>query len=439
MIIIGIVRRMRVIPLLAAAAIVTTEAQAQPRQQRGPIPAGTSSLRGTVIDALSKHPIANCTVEAKGEPSFTGATRTGADGAYQFTDVSEGTYVVVAECPAYLAACVRLSAESTLPCMYVTLLRDQNLRDVDLLLTPATIVRGQVLDADGNPVAKATVRLGRPVGEGGAVIGLPSTTTRNDGTFELGSLPSGEWRIELDPPGASGVVPPPVIYYPGALSLEEAGSLELEAGTVIDGVTIRYPAILGKSIFVRVPPPDATVTSVIVSLMRSAPLITRRLDLDADGHATIRGLSPGRYLIIATARVGSQRWVAFEGVDFISESIDVPLNLQPASRITGRIVADGGSPPLAGATVGAVWVDGGVALNPLAPDEGSVNSDGTFTIEGVFGRRILELNGFDTAWQIQSVHYGSSDVTETGIDISPSSTIELTITVRPRQPRHEDH
>jgi hypothetical protein len=294
------------------------------------------------------------------------------------------------------------------------------------------VARGRVIDGSGQPVPKAVVRLGGPFADGTFVVSLPVSTT-DDGTFELPKLPHGAWRFEVDVPQRPGEPRPPIIYYPGVISRDEAALIELVAGQVKENITITVPRSLDSTLTVRVPPPDETLTSVVVSITRPSPLMTQRLELDADGQAVVKGLVAGRYLVTATALQGQQRWVDYQAVDFVEDSVDVSLHLQPAGRIRGRIVTDrGGLPPLSDATVGAAWIDEDVALNPLTPDESAVAMDGTFSLDGLFGRRRLQLIRFDPDWRIQSVLEGRSDVTENGVDIVPNSTAEVTIVVRRR-------
>ena len=99
----------------------------------------------------------------------------------------------------------------------------------------------------------------------------------------------------------SGGAATAVIYYPGVLSEDEAGFVELVAGAVKENITITVPRVLHSTLTVRVPPPDETLTLVVVSITRPSPLMTQRLELDAEGQAVVRGLVAGRYLVTATA------------------------------------------------------------------------------------------------------------------------------------------
>jgi hypothetical protein len=71
-------------------------------------------------------------------------------------------------------------------------------------------------------------------------------------------------------------------------------------------------------------------------------------------------------------------------------------------------------------------------LNPLSVDEGNVAVDGSFEINGIYGRRKLQLVQFDPGWTIYSVLQGRSDVTQAGVEVTSGITTEVTIVVRQR-------
>ncbi|HYE87170.1 MAG TPA: carboxypeptidase regulatory-like domain-containing protein [Vicinamibacterales bacterium] len=428
---IGVVRRTRLISLLAAS-VWTATPFAQPAAQRAamPLASGTSAIRGTLNDAVTKEPIAGCTVRAAAS-GRVGGTVTSADGTYEFAGIAEGDYGIMASCPHHLFACYQPDPNGPL-CVDVVLFRDQQRSNIDLKLVPAATVRGRVVDSRGKPASKAPIRLGGPF-VGNTVARAVTTVTRDDGTFEVPQVSAGSWHIQVELPPADGGYSSVIVYYPGVLSPYEAGFIDVATGTTKENVVITVPPVLENTLTVRVPPPDANTTEMTVSIIRAVPLMTRRLDVDANGEAIVKGLASGRYIVLGTVQSGGQRWADFQPVDFLDQSMDVALQPQPAGTIRGRIVTDRGAlPSLSESTIGAAWVDGDVTLNPLAPDETPIASDGTFEIGGVFGRRVLQLVRFDALWQIHAVMHGKTDVTTSGIDVVPGATSDVTIVVRPK-------
>ena len=426
------------IPVPAIAVILTAVHVAAAGQAPKPEPLaeGTSAIRGMVTDALTKTPIAGCEVRA-GRISFgppprpqSSVVRTEPDGTYEFAGIADGMYSLSVRCPSHLPPCFLPDERNSPPCGSLAVLGNQQRSGLDFRLTPGAVARGRVVDGNGHPVSKAVVRLGGPFIDR-PIIGGGAAATNADGTFELSNLPDGAWRLEVDVPPPPDAPRQPTIYYPGVLTRDDAGRVDLTAGRVTANITITVPRILESTLTVRIPPPDATIRSVGVSLFRPSPLMSRPLQLDGEGRATVRGLTEGRYFVAATGHSPEGLWIAHELVEFIGD-VDISLHLQPAGRIRGRVVTNrGGLPPLGDATVGAVWVDEDVTLNPLTPEESPVAADGTFEIAGLFGRRKLQLLRFDPDWRIQSVLQGRSDVT-TGVDVSPNSTTDVTIIVRQR-------
>jgi hypothetical protein len=224
------------------------------------------------------------------------------------------------------------------------------------------------------------------------------------------------------------------VYYPGGLSWEEAVGVVLVAGKVTDDLTVVVPRIYENILTVVVPPPDATISDLAVSVLRESPLAVRRIDLNADGVGTVKGILPGRYFVAARAASRDKQWAGFEVVDFVEDSYEARLQLQPTGAISGRIVAETGAPPpLDGVIVGASWIYDGAEVNPLAADEAKVAPDGSFRIDHLFGTRRLQLRALDLGWELAAVRQNRTDVSTSGIGVVPDDTVEATIVLRRRR------
>jgi hypothetical protein len=416
--------RAAVISLLLTTSVNTAQQMTLP-----PISPGTSAIRGHVIDAITKHGVPGCTVRAITGPEFRSATlETNDQGGYELTNIAAGSYTVLLTCPRHHSPVCESADSGPNRCWDINLVADQQRSDVNLRVTPGATARGRVVGAEGAPIARASVRLGALRNTGASFMLKPAVTDAN-GVFELVNLPAGEWRLEVDVPRPRGGLRPPIVYYPGGLTWDEAVGIELAAGKVTDNLTVVVPKIIENTLTVRMRP-DRAITRLAVSVLRAAPLTVLRLDLDRDGVATIKGMLPGRYVVAARGSSKRHQWAAFEVVDFVEDSVDISLKLLPTGSIAGKVVAERGPlPPLDGVSVGASWVHDGAAITPLDPDRISVARNGSFRIGDLFGTRKLQLSGLDPQWAIRAIRQKRRDVTASGVEIVPGRTIETTIVV----------
>jgi hypothetical protein len=263
--------------------------------------------------------------------------------------------------------------------------------------------------------------------------GIARATTDSEGRFELTSLPAGEWRLEVEIPPVPGGLTPPVVYYPGGLSWEDAAGVELIAGKVTGNLEIVVPRINENTLTVTVPPPDGTISDVVVSVLQQSPLVARRISLSADGIGTLKAIVPGRYFALALASSSDRRWAGFEVVDFLEGNYDARLQLLPTGSIAGKIVVDrSAAPAFDGVMVTASWIHDDAEVNPLEFAEARVAADGSFRIDDLFGTRRLQPRALGAEWEVVAIRQDRTDVTTTGVVVVPDATIEATIVVRRR-------
>ena len=198
--------------------------------------------------------------------------------------------------------------------------------------------------------------------------------------------------------------------------------MALEAGKITDGLTITVPRINENTLTVFVPPADATIADIVVSVLQESPLLTRQIDLNAEGVGTLKGILPGRYFVTARAASRDKLWAGVSKVvDFVEDSYEARLQLLPTGSIAGRIVTDKGElPPLDGVIVGASWIHDGAEVNPLAADEAKRRLDGSFRVENLFGTRRLQLRALGLEWEVAAIRQERTDVTESGVTWCPT-------------------
>jgi hypothetical protein len=253
------------------------------------------------------------------------------------------------------------------------------------------------------------------------------TQTGRDGTFTLTNLPSGGWMVEVDLPQEPGALRAPIVYYPGVLLTGDADFIELVSGRTTDDVTIVTPRLADNKLTVRVVTVEQ-LTGLEVSLVRVEPLVSRKVAIDDSGSGEINGMVPGRYFLAARARSSDRILAAYEAVEVIGGEQEILLYLRGASRIAGRIIGEkGAAPALDGVRVGASWIHDGIEINPLDVDQVVVGADGTFTLDGLFGTRMLQVMGLDPEWQIRSITRDRSDVTTAGVSLTADTEAKVVI------------
>ena len=433
---------MRTLLTTIAAILIAAQppaaAVAQPRVPQ-PLGEGTSAIRGILTDALTKAPVAGCEVQLRvTEMSAmqTGAVTTGADGVYEFAGITDGNYFLMIHCPSHLTTCFRAGESEPASCAPITLLKDQQRSDLHVRLTPGAVVRGRVLDPDGQPMGDVQITIAVLVGDG--FRNTQASAVRADGSFNI-VVPAGRIRVMAQPrpkivgsePRLRRFVTHPPVYFPGVFDEVDGWPIDIKAGEIVE-LDFHMPPLPIGSIKAVVTGPDGYSLDHVRALRPEANQI-KNLTVVDHGVGYVEGLREGRYIVVARGRSADGPLAAWEIVHMTAGEVPVTLDLKPTARVYGRVMPDrDGLPPLAGVRVVAAWTDGAIDLDPLGRDEGEVTADGSFSIDGVFGMRMVRVAGLDPAWQVRAVRYGRTDITASGIDVLPGTTIEIAILVSRR-------
>lgn len=433
------------LPIALALAVTVLAASEQARPPGFPEPPplnpGTSSVHGRVIDALSGKPIEGAEVrlvdtnieqqkrEIAGRTVWmrtfarSGKALTGSDGSYAFDGISDGAYRLFVTHRMYLLPCTGPATPRS-QCDVITVVADQRIGDANVSLTPGAIIRGRVLDKDGQPIKGASVRteFDQPLAQQGG----NGATSDADGRFEITSVSPGKMLIRVDPPGGRPAWHR-VFYYPGVHSRDEAYQVTAEIGGTVD-IEIRAREIPIATIRTALSGPEGFHVKRMTLANPDTKMLVNMHVSDV-GTASVTDLDEGRYAIAATASAGSDTFAAYQLIIVGVGDYDVPMLLEPTATVTGRVIVDrGGVPPVDGVTVEAHWVYGNLKLDLTGPERVSLSPDGSFSMRGLFGRRQFQLFGLSDEWHVTAVRASRSDVTS-DLDLAPGSTTEITIVV----------
>jgi hypothetical protein len=229
---------LRSVVLVALAAVGL---QVIPTRDSGVAAQGVATIKGRVVDATTKAPLAGARVRLSGS-SPRGPVLTDSAGAFVFNGLPAGTYSFDIERNGYLpASWPDVSKWIRRQEARITLAATDNLENVTLPIERGGVVAGKVMSATGEPMSGAQVSLVRVVPPIYTRIG----TTNDLGDYRVADLPPGRYvlRAQLrtatyNPPDTplSGLLP---TYYPGTLQRGDARELVVGRGGEVTEASLR--------------------------------------------------------------------------------------------------------------------------------------------------------------------------------------------------------
>jgi hypothetical protein len=272
-----------------------------PQDIQSPVSSTSTSLRGTVINSVTREPVVRALVFSTDNRV---AKLTDDQGRFEFQLSRIDSVQLMARKPGFLEGG---SAGPYQP--------QSAAADMTIALTPESLIVGQVNLPSSNQFDRMTVQVyRRMVQDGRALWGPVSTaTTRSNGEFRVANLTAGSYKIftdeqldrdpiTFDPRGQLFGYPP--IYYPGARDLDLASIITLEAG---------------KTFQVELSPVLQTYYPVKIALPDIQPGSALNISVALEGHRgpgyslgyrpgqSIEGMLPnGTYTVDVVAQQGQQ-------------------------------------------------------------------------------------------------------------------------------------
>ena len=226
------------IVIAALIAHLPAFATEKPTPVAPPADAQTYKVEGTVINAISGHPIPRALVQWNGQSGQV-AVLSGPGGEFAFEGVPEGRAQFLVQKPGYFQG----RGGNFNPRSILLTVGPDSTR-LAMKLTPEAVVFGRVLGKDGEPVEGATVRIEKAgAGSSSRYRGVPQRDGRTDedGNFRIPELPPGQYVVAVQAGDVTRRILgaqssnaneayPPVAYYPAGDDELNAEPVTLAAG-----------------------------------------------------------------------------------------------------------------------------------------------------------------------------------------------------------------
>jgi protocatechuate 3,4-dioxygenase beta subunit len=434
--------------LLASALICGAQSPATPAERP------SARIEGKTINAVDNTPLRNVEIALAGNDGegFPHAAKSDAEGRFSFPSVAPGTYYVSIARTGFVtrrSTRALLSNGGT-----ITLAEGEKMVDVTILLWPAAVIRGKVLDASGEPVANANVAVIRPDSRRKNPLrayGLPQNANTDDnGDYRLFGIVPGRYLVLATGLGGSSgmmasfadsdvvkenrAVP---TYYPGTADYSQATPITLRAG---EELPLNIMLTTARTVHVRGSVSGKVAPATFVLLLSLNEYTFGGRSQVKDGKFDIAGVSPGRYMLQAVSvnEGDMEPKMARQMVDVGPTGADnIVMTLGSRSQVTGSIKAEGGKldfkklrlmllPADMGEFDGAGFTFGGGDR-----DNGRVHDDGSVTFKELNPGRYRVVVSTSSSgledWYTKSVRVGTQEVTDTGFDVAPDASAAVQV------------
>ena len=167
---------------------------------------GLATLSGRVLRSDTGAVVKRAMVRLAGQDTRDRRTvQTDENGRYQFTDLQAGRYTVTVS-KAGLISLAYGQKHPRQPALPIQVDAGRRLRNVDIALPRGSVITGQVVDEDGEPMARAVVQVLRYVYRQGQRQIEPAGTDQTDdrGQYRVFDLEPGEYFVSVTLPRRRG-------------------------------------------------------------------------------------------------------------------------------------------------------------------------------------------------------------------------------------------
>ena len=410
-----------------------------------------AAIEGVVSKDPGSEPVKKALVELIAENQTQGGDYTavsGPDGAFRIENILPGRYRLFVERSGLLDTDkTHQRSEGRV----LALSAGQELKNVNVRLQAAAVLRGRVTDEDGDPLPNAEVTVLRQTFVSGRRHWEQAGAERtNDlGEYRVANLAAGNVYVSVSPPPdfkslieAGGANAEPhssaspstsyqTTYYPGTTDRSQATPLQLHAG---DEFPINFsltpaPSLSIQGAVVNLPPRSS---ATIMLQSRDFRLVLNGAEMHKDGSFVIRDVSPGNYEIVATVDGSAVPMMARQPLQVGSSNVEgLRLSPQPGGSVHGHLRVEGktGAPlrpdfertflllesTEEGEDEGVLGAGKFTNLAHVAPDGSFAWDD---VPPGSYYVQIVRDAGANDDWFVKTLLAGGRDVNDPGISLN---------------------
>lgn len=410
-------------------------------------PAPTSSVEGIVVKAGTSEPLKKAWVtlrKAEGAGTSPGAL-TDAAGQFALKDVEPGRYRLGVERNGYVRQEYGQKGPDS-PGTILDISPGQEIRDIQVAMTPSGVLSGRVYDDDAEAVVNANVTVLKFIyHEGKRELRPTGFAQTNDlGEYRIFGLAPGSYYVSATfggwgrPPlaggakeagkGASGdemgFAP---TYYPGSNDLGRAIPVELRAGEELPGLDINLLSTRAVRVRGRILNPatgkgEARAWIMLMqrdSKVRSFSASAQTSVNNPQGEFELRGVVPGSYTLMANSFTGEEVYHARIPVEVGPADVDgliVPLG--KGTEIPGRVRWEASDQSNSDSKV-RVMLRSREELFMMLGSMRETKPDGSFLLKNIAdGEYRVEVEGAPEDCYLRSALLGGEEVLSTGVSIS---------------------
>jgi hypothetical protein len=437
-----------------AVLLLTTAAAAQ-----DPPKPASGRIAGRVVAMDTGKPIQHALVWMVSSQGRQSATRTDAQGRYEFRGLVAGTYRLDARADRYLRMYLGGQPYSGLSAVIprgVALRDGEQFDKADFSLPRGGAIEVRLLDEFGEPAPGLQVQLSQVEYAGGrrrlmprGNAGVP-TRTDDRGFIRLHGLPPGSYYVSAlsgafaEQAETGGFAP---TYYPGSADLSAATPVRLAVGQEL---TISFPLTPARMARISGQIVDASGApargSVFLSSADSTGLseffITRG-ESEPDGSFVFRNVPPGKFTLQAygaqavegAGNLGAYQFgwlpLVVDGEDQRGLAVRVAAGPSLKGRVgTDDITSTALNPRDVYVTALPVQFDSAPVGG--GPPPFSMQEDGSFEVKNLSGRRLIRVSVRNPGWMLKRITREGRDITDEPLDFTKADVdgVEVILTNR---------